>query len=103
MVAQGGHVIAHSTHQPQLRSGCGIDGLVQSSHGKVSAVQSDNGTGGILPLFLQQGGNAGKAAVLPAALGGSGAHMGMHVVGKQDGQLFPGTGTGGQGGQRSAH
>ncbi len=67
MVAEGRCVITHSAQHSQLGGFAGVYGLEQSPHGKVAAVQRDDGAGRRGALLRQQRMKQGVAARFTAA------------------------------------
>ena len=99
MVAQRRGVVPHRAQGPQLRGLRGVDGLEQTAHGKVSGVQNQGVRVG-RPLLLDQGGQAGIAAVFPALLIRHGEEVVVGVMGEQNRRFISGRVSRGQSGQR---
>ena len=85
VVAEGGGVVAHLPHDPQLEGRVRIGRLEQGAHGKIAAVHQQR-VGIQCPLLVDDGLEPGIAAAEAAALAvGRREQVGMHIVGEQNG------------------
>ena len=82
MVTEGGGIVAHSAHHPQLDGGGGKGGLKERAHGEIAAVHQ-NGIGVEGFLLLDGRHQTGIATVFTAILRSGGQQVGMKIMGKK--------------------